>query len=70
MQPLWIFPAVHYHFFKICIYVVACVVKQLVMVYRLKKNMLPQHKYTMDRTYIGNIRKFNVQFQQLYNISK
>ena len=37
-------------------------VKQLVQVYRLKNNMLPQHKPTMDRTYIVNIRKLNVQF--------
>ena len=32
--------------------------------------MFPQHKHTMDRTYIGKIRKLNVQFLKLYNIFK
>ena len=32
--------------------------------------MLPQQKFTMDRNYIGYIRKCNVQFLYLYNISK
>ena len=28
----------------------------------VKNNMLPQQNHTMDRTYIGNIRKLNAQF--------